>query len=208
MIDNFVLSYANIRFRLLLTNQDNLLLNGPYSRAKQSHFSLYKTGTSTLRLAPGLEDFMRNFDRFSRWAMASLPSGTLRLASGALGCAALFAVATTDANAQSLTPMRGKVTSFTDRFAVRVSPGNPYDKPKRFGIRVYDEAFRRVGSAHVAPERFVIGANSKRSVLVIVPFEGRRVRRVRICAEILPSPNSGLSLRTRVCGRFIARRLD
>jgi hypothetical protein len=44
-------------------------------------------------------------------------------------------------------------------------------------------------------------------VLVVVPFEGKPDRRVRVCAESVPFANQPTRIRTQVCGRFLARRV-
>ena len=52
----------------------------------------------------------------------------MRVRHAALGIAALVAASGASATAgcaQSLAPMRGEVSSFTDTFAVRVAPGKP-----------------------------------------------------------------------------------
>ena len=110
------------------------------------------------------------------------------------------------ASAQSLTPMRGEVRSFTESFALRVSPGNPYTHRIRIEIKVYDEAFNPV-AARVSPSEIIVGAQNRRSVLVVVPFQELRERRVRICAESIPFPNQATKLRTQVCGKFLAHRV-
>ncbi|TGV78861.1 hypothetical protein EN792_044160, partial [Mesorhizobium sp. M00.F.Ca.ET.149.01.1.1] len=48
------------------------------------------------------------------------------------------------ATSQSMTPMRGEVRSFTDAFAVRVFPGNPYNQRIRVEVHVYDQYFQPV----------------------------------------------------------------
>ena len=111
------------------------------------------------------------------------------------------------ASAQSLTPMRGEVRSFSDHFAVRVYPGNPYTRRLRVEVKVYDADFRPI-RARVSPAQAMIGAEARRHVLVVVPFAGRTYRRVRICAESVPFPNESTRIRTQICGRFLAHRLQ
>lgn len=102
--------------------------------------------------------------------------------------------------------MRGELNSFAEQFAVRVYPGNPYQHRLPVEIRVYDDTFRPV-RASVQHKRLVLASNSKRGVMVIVPFEGHRVRRIRICVEAVPFPDQRTRMRTQVCGKFIARRV-
>ena len=107
---------------------------------------------------------------------------------------------------QSLSPMRGEVSSNVDLFAVKVFPGNPYKRRTRIDVRVYDTSFKPV-KARVIPPWRTIAAGDKSSFTVVVPFEGRSRRRVRICAESVPFPNETTKLRTQVCGRFLGKRL-
>ena len=114
--------------------------------------------------------------------------------------------ATGNASAQALTPMRGEVKSFTDQFALRVFPANPYNHRIKVEVHVYDENFVPVNAA-VMPAYALLGPEDNRSVLVMVPFEGKTERRVRVCAESIPFENSSTRMRTQVCGRFLAKRL-
>lgn len=107
--------------------------------------------------------------------------------------------------AQSMSPMRGEVTSFTDAFAVRVFPANPYGRPIGAAVRVYDQDFAPV-AATVMPGSFTLAAGASRSVLVVVPFAGAGVRKVRICTESIPFPDHQTRIRAQICGKFIASR--
>jgi len=121
-----------------------------------------------------------------------------------LAAVALLA-GTAPAAAQSMSPMRGEITSFTDAFAVRVHPANPYDHRIRVDVRVYDQEFRPV-AAQVLPGSFTLGAQASRSVLVVVPFEGAASRKVRICTESVPFPDNQTQIRAQICGKFLATR--
>jgi hypothetical protein len=107
--------------------------------------------------------------------------------------------------AQSMSPMRGEVTSFTDAFAVRVFPANPYERPIGVDVRVYDQDFAPV-AASVMPGSFTLAAGASRSVLVVVPFAGASVRKIRICTESVPFPDNQTRIRAQICGKFIASR--
>ena len=52
-----------------------------------------------------------------------------------------MALAATIAYGQSMSPMRSKVTIFTEPFAARVFPSNPYNKNIRIDVRVYEQDF-------------------------------------------------------------------
>ncbi|WP_182087077.1 hypothetical protein [Aureimonas sp. ME7] len=110
------------------------------------------------------------------------------------------------ASAQSLTPMRGEVKSVTDSFAVRVYPTNPYDKSIRLDVRIYDQDFRPVPDARASLPSMTLAAQSSRPVVVVVPFDGQRERKVRICAESIPFPDSQARVRAQICGKFLGRR--
>lgn len=130
----------------------------------------------------------------------------LKTLSVLLVAAVVQTAATGNASAQALTPMRGEVKSFTDQFALRVFPANPYNHRIKVEVHVYDENFVPVNAA-VMPAYALLGPEDNRSVLVMVPFEGKTERRVRVCAESIPFENSSTRMRTQVCGRFLAKRL-
>ena len=109
------------------------------------------------------------------------------------------------AAAQSMSPMRGEVNSFTDVFAVRVFPANPYDQKIKVEIHVYDQDFQPV-DARISPAAFQLGAQASRSVLVVVPFGGAAERKVRICTESIPFPNQQTQIRAQICGKFFGHR--
>ena len=122
--------------------------------------------------------------------------------------AAGFAAAIAQASAQSMTPMRGEITSFGDAFAVRVRPYNPYSHRIRVVVRVYDEAFEPVHGARVLPSEMMLGSGNSRPVLVQIPFGEVEHKRVRICTESIPFPSHKTKIRAQICGRFIAWRVN
>ncbi|TPM09905.1 hypothetical protein FJ960_03940 [Mesorhizobium sp. B2-3-11] len=109
------------------------------------------------------------------------------------------------ANAQSMSPMRGEVNSFTDAFAVRVFPANPYGQKIRVEIHVYDQNFQPV-DAKISPSVFQLGSQASRPVLVVVPFGGAAERKVRICTESIPFPNQQTQIKAQICGKFFGHR--
>ncbi len=109
------------------------------------------------------------------------------------------------AAAQSMTPMRGEVRSFTDAFAVRVFPGNPYDQRIRVEVHVYDQDFQPV-EAKITPSVFLLAGQASRPVLVVVPFDGATERKVRICTESIPFPGEQTQIRAQICGKFFGHR--
>jgi hypothetical protein len=108
------------------------------------------------------------------------------------------------ASAQSLSPMRGEIRSFSDRFAVRVYVGNPYEKRMQFDVAVYDTNFYRA-VASVTPSRVSVAGGQTFPVLVVIPFEGQRERRIRICVEGVAYQGNSTRMRTQICGKFLAR---
>ena len=119
---------------------------------------------------------------------------------------AAFAVSLAGAAAaQSMTPMRGEVASFTDAFAVRVHPANPYSHSIRVEVHVYDQNFNPV-AARVVPENFMLAGEASRAVLVVVPFDGLAIRKVRICTESVPFPGEQTQIKAQICGKFLGQR--
>ena len=85
---------------------------------------------------------------------------------GTLATALAVGLIPVAAAAQSMSPMRGEVNSFTDVFAVRVFPANPYDQKIKVEIHVYDQDFQPV-DAKISPAVFQLGAQASRPVLVV-----------------------------------------
>ncbi len=127
----------------------------------------------------------------------------LALLTGSLSFALLPSVAT----AQSMSPMKAKVDSFTDSFAVRVYPANPYEHRIRIEVKVYDKDFRPI-KAVVSPAEFTLGSNFSRPVTVLVPFEGENNRKVRICTEAIPFPGQKSTIKAQICGKYLGTRLQ
>lgn len=117
---------------------------------------------------------------------------------GAIGLALL----PSGAAAQAMSPMRAEVKSFTDNFAVRVYPANPYEHRIRIEVKVYDQDFNEVKGAMVSPAVFTLGARFARPVTVMVPFDGKAERKVRICTESIPFPGKTSQIKAQVCGKF------
>lgn len=108
-------------------------------------------------------------------------------------------------SAQSMSPMTGEIVSVADAFAVRVHPANPYKHRIKVNVAVYDQNFKPV-AARVTPREFMLGSETSRPVLVMVPFDGVKQRKVRICTESIPFPGQGTQIRAQVCGKFLGER--
>jgi len=124
---------------------------------------------------------------------------------GILAAVLAIALSPLAATGQSMTPMRGEVRSFTDAFAVRVFPGNPYDQRIRVEVHVYDQDFQPV-AARITPSAFLLAGQASRPVLVVVPFDGATERKVRICTESIPFPSEQTQIRAQICGKFFGHR--
>lgn len=111
------------------------------------------------------------------------------------------------AAAQSMSPMRAKIDSFTDSFAVRVYPANPYKHRIRVEVKVYDKDFRPI-KAQVSPPVMTLGAKFARPVTVVVPFAGAKNRKVRICTEAVPFPGKTTTIKAQICGRYLGKRVQ
>lgn len=110
-------------------------------------------------------------------------------------------------SAQALSPMRGTVKSFSDQFAVRVFPANPYNHRIRIVVKVYDQNFRPV-DAKVSPSQFTLGGNTSRPVNVMIPFDGESERKVRVCAEAVPFPGKTSNIKAQICGKFMGQKVQ
>ncbi len=119
--------------------------------------------------------------------------------------AAAIAAAPMVASAQSMSPMRGEVKSFTDSFAVRVFPSNPYKHRIKVQVKVYDQNFQPV-DARVAPSEFMLGSDARRPVMVVIPFDGQAERKVRVCTESIPFPNQPSLVKAQICGKFLGQK--
>ena len=113
------------------------------------------------------------------------------------------------AAAQSMSPMRGKVTSFTDSFALKVYPANPYGHRIRVEMKAYDADFRPLKNVRFSQDDFTLGANASRAITAIVPFGGEKTKRIRICTESIPFPGKATNnIKAQICGKFIGERTN
>ena len=128
---------------------------------------------------------------------------TSRLLTGVFALALLPCAAA----AQSMSPMRAEVQSFTDSFAVRVYPANPYQHRIRIEVKVYDQNFREIEGAIASPSVFTLGSRFARPVTVMVPFDGEAQRKVRICTESVPFQGQTTTIEAQICGKFLGKRL-
>lgn len=123
-----------------------------------------------------------------------------------IGVIAVAGTITSPVAAQSLVPMRGEVRSVTDAFAVRVYPSNPYKRPIRVEIHVYDQDFVPITNARISISSMMLASDASRPVIVAIPFSGQDERKVRICAESIPFPETQAKMRSQICGKFLGTR--
>ncbi|MDZ7824180.1 MAG: hypothetical protein U5K75_09200 [Ahrensia sp.] len=125
------------------------------------------------------------------------------IVAGALGLTLLPPLAA----AQSMSPMRGKVSSFADSYALKVYPANPYEHRIRVEVKAYDANFRPLKDVKINPSSFTLAAQANRQVTVVVPFNGEKQSRVRICTESIPFPGKATNnIKAQICGKFIGER--
>jgi hypothetical protein len=127
-----------------------------------------------------------------------------------LGCAFALALLPSGAAAQAMSPMRGEVKSFSEAFALKVYPANPYEHRIRIEVKVYDQDFNPV-VAQVSPATFTLAGRNSRPVNVIIPFEpGQTTRKVRVCTESIPFPGQSktANIKAQICGKFLGERVQ
>ncbi len=111
--------------------------------------------------------------------------------------------------------MRAVAKSFDEKFAVRLTVGNPYETPQTFEIKAYDENYKEI-EADISKPRLRIPANETRAVTVIVSFAGATQRKVRVCAEgifmgqasaeaQIRARGQSAVIRTQVCGKYLGK---
>ena len=122
---------------------------------------------------------------------------------GVCASAIMLSLLPLGATAQSLSPMRGQVKSFSEQFAIRVYPANPYNKRIRVEMKVYDQDFNPVKGARISPSQFTLGASAARPVNVLVPFDGQKDRKVRVCVESIPVQGKTSNIKAQICGKFM-----
>jgi len=112
------------------------------------------------------------------------------------------------AASQSMYPLERFIRATNDVFALHVTAVNAGTRKQgRLQVRVYDTKFRLI-KARVTPRTMILPGNGSRRVLVEVPFEGKRRRKIIVCTERQAAEKRGqVTIRTRVCGRFYALRL-
>lgn len=119
----------------------------------------------------------------------------------------LLCLLSNSAFAQQLSVKSGKLLTFADHVTLIVVPKNTFNKQKRMLVRVYDHNFKLI-KAKVSPRDFKLAGGATRNVRVTVPFLGKSKKKFRICAEQFPESGTTQQVRTRVCGRFHAARVQ
>lgn len=119
----------------------------------------------------------------------------------------IFFLFIVEAHAQQLVFKSGKLVTFADQVSLIVEPRNTFNRKARMQVRVYDHNFKLI-KAKVTPREFSLPRGGARNVRVIVPFLGQSQKRFRICTERVPDKGATQQVRTRVCGRFYASRVQ
>jgi hypothetical protein len=125
---------------------------------------------------------------------------------GVCASSLMLALMPTAAMAQALSPMRGQVRSYSENFAIRVFPANPYKKRIRVEMKVYDQDFNPVSDARISPAEFTLGGGAQRPVNVLIPFNGAKERKVRVCVESIPFPGTTSNIKAQICGKFLGQK--
>ena len=114
------------------------------------------------------------------------------------------------ASAQTVTPMKQIVPTFTDQFVVEVQISNPYRSAQLSEIVLYTDDWTPIDDAVLSHRSARLGSGDKLKITVLVPMvPGRKVRHVYLCHSITPRTNGqGAAYKGEVCGKFSALRLS
>ncbi|MGF1545266.1 MAG: hypothetical protein ACFB00_12345 [Parvularculaceae bacterium] len=115
-------------------------------------------------------------------------------------------LAASAASAQALAPMRGAFASFADTFRIRLTAFNPYDRPARQTITVYDEAWRPLAGARAMPQSFDLAPRQRASVAVTGSFDGAAARGFYVCNASPAATEGGARVKGEVCGKYYVVR--
>lgn len=110
-------------------------------------------------------------------------------------------------SAQQMAVKSGKLVTFAEQVSLVVEPRNTFDRKVKIQVRVYDHNFKII-KANVSPREFNLPRGGSRNVRVTIPFLGKTKKRFRICTERVPDEVATQQVRTRVCGRFYAARVQ
>lgn len=108
------------------------------------------------------------------------------------------------AHAQSLSPMKQTLFTYSDQFAMRLFVRNPYDRAERFAVRIIDDGDDLPYST--ASSDYLIAPAGER-VSFIVAGDATRDRELAVCVRSEPIiGNAGLAFVGEVCGRYLVLR--
>lgn len=114
-----------------------------------------------------------------------------------------FSATISDDRASGLSPLYGETVSFVDDAGIRFVVSNPGKRRSDIRLTVYDSRFQRI-EAQAFPARVSLGSGASSEVTVIVPFAGKVIRNLNICAERVVSGGT----ERQVCGRHKIRRVS
>ena len=108
------------------------------------------------------------------------------------------------ASAQSLTPMKADIYTFSDQAALRLNVRNPYDSATRFSVHAYTETWVPVNDVQFSRDQFTMAAGSTAPLTVIAPLNGATSKTMYVCVLSQPIYGAGSGLRGQVCGKYRA----
>lgn len=112
-----------------------------------------------------------------------------------------LALATGQADAQSLSPMRLQGTTPSDIKGFRLTVGNPYQQRMRFQLIAMDPAFTHaVAGSSVTPSELILAPGVRRTVIFAFKIDAPvRERTIGLC--VVPTDIEG-PVQPRVCGTY------
>ncbi len=121
------------------------------------------------------------------------------LAGAVLGLA--LGLATGDAEAQSLSPMRHQGVTPSEIKGFRLEVGNPYSTRMRFALIAMDPSFtREVGDASVTPAELILAPGVRRTIILAFRIPASQMERtIGLC--VVPTNIEG-PVQPRVCGTY------
>ncbi len=113
-------------------------------------------------------------------------------------------VSAPSASAQSLTPMKADIYTFSDQAAMRLNVRNPYDSATRFSVHAYTENWVPINDVRFSRDQFNMAAGSTAPLTVVAPLNGATSQTMYVCVLSQPIYGAGTGLRGQVCGKYRA----
>ncbi|MEM6650306.1 MAG: hypothetical protein AAF603_08655 [Pseudomonadota bacterium] len=106
-------------------------------------------------------------------------------------------------SAQSLTPMEARITTYTDKAAIRVIVNNPYPNMARFLLSVRHADGTPFHEASLSREDIQLAASKQTSILAIIPMQIKE-KDFSVCMSTIPDYQYSSTVIGRVCGTYSA----